>query len=329
MSLFNMNQPTQQSSGQLSQASNVTGGPVFRASARIHEFVERYNKSAGQDMLNADQIVNKLKESGVINDETSAALNPEELVNIIGVTKPVAMALCRAMQDDPKRSHAPSRPSRLRAESMTIRQLLEGYDPNDFGAPIVRELQERLATVPNSSSRQPPVIVFNQDGTLDVDTSEQLINWYILGEPLVDYVHTSTGVKRTHVVGELPQQIVGIHPITRENLLSSGQGIDGFNWAHCSLACRQMLYLAVEAGELTRDTDRLHLMTIYQMASNEESGLGLLQNAFPRAAVKFLELEQTGGLPSLKRIRTRSSSSDQTDPASLARDGIYGHRGTR
>ena len=329
MSLFNMNQPTQQSSGQLSQASNVTGGPVFRASARIHEFVERYNKSAGQDMLNADQIVNKLKESGVINDETTAALNPEELVNIIGVTKPVAVALCRAMQDDPKRSHAPSRPSRLRAESMTIRQLLESYDPTDYGAPIIRELQDRLETAPNRSSSKPSVIVFNENGTVDIESSERLISEYMLGDPLAEYVTTSTGAKRTHLVGELPQQIVGIHPITRENLRSSGQGSDGFNWALCSLACKQMLYLAVETDELASDTDRIRLLTIYQMASAGESGLGLLQNAFPRAAVKFLQLEQTGDLPSLKRIRTRSSSSDQTDPASLAREGTQVRKGTR
>jgi hypothetical protein len=328
MSLFNINQPNQQT-GQLNQALNVSGGSEFRAQGRIYEFVERFNKGAGQNKLNADEIIGKLKEAGMINDETSSALTAEDLETITSVPKLVARALCKAIQDDPKRSHSITRPSKLRAETMTVRQLLESYDPTDYGAPIVRELQDRLGTAPNSSSRKPSVIVFNESGTVDIESSERLIREYMFGDPLAEYVTTSTGAKRTHLVGELPQQIVGIHPITRENLRSSGQGSDGFNWAICSLACKQMLYLAVETDELASDTDRIRLLTIYQMASNEESGLGLLQNAFPIAAVKFLELEQTGDLPSLKRIRTRSASSDQTDPASLAREGTQVRRGTR
>jgi hypothetical protein len=326
MSHFNVNQTLPDNGNSLTGALNVS---QCSAQSRIREFVARYNeaahtqpkKAAQVTALDADQIINQLAGLGAITNETLAALSVADLESACGVPKAVAAALCNAIRLGTKQADPISRPRKKQVQSMSLTQLLENYNPKDFGAPLTRELQRRLASNPNSSSDSPAVIVFQDDGRVDVATSEKLIQEYMLGDETPTYCSTASGLKPTYAVGELPQHIIEIHPITGERLRSSGEGKDGFNWLKCSLECRQMLHLAVQSGELAEDIDRVTLVQIYRMAADEQAGLGLLQQAFPEAAMQFMEDKMVGGLPPLRRrdSRTSSKNEDATDGIALAR----------
>ncbi len=293
-----------------------------RAYEKIRLFVDRYNRSTEREKVDSDNIIQKLKSGGVVNDEIISALTASDLAKLTELPEVVAKAMHTAIYDNTQQPAARTRPTQLRAQTMPLRQLLAEYDPFDFGSSVTRELKARLETAPHGVS-EPRVIVFERDRIVDVVISESLISEYMQGDGVREYVNTSTGSRKTYAVGELPEQIVGVHPITGDDLRLSGEGLDGLNWGSCSLACQQMLNLAVLTGELDQNLNRRDLTYYHRIASDVQGGLAQLQNEFPQAATEFLRRVAVDDLPRLRRFRGAGSQSDHTDPAHLARGGEH------
>jgi hypothetical protein len=316
MSSFNLNPLNIQQEPSKMQAEAATQ----KFAQKVINFCERFNSTPGVKQLQAGEIIAKLQEADVVNDEIFKALQAEDLIRIVGVSGPVARAMLQAFSDEERDASLRTRATAIRAQTMTLKQLLASYDPNDPLAPVTSELQRRLNSR-GQHPKNPKVIVFCADGAVDIKQSSLLIKDYIAGDGQVEYIRTTSGQHKTYRVGEVPEQIVGVHPITGAELKSSGVGKDdGLDWSMCSLECKQLLRIAVSIKELDPNSiTRRDLIDYHHAAQNSESGLAYLQNLFPKAAIEFENLKAVDDLPKLKRLRGARHEVDSTDPVELAR----------
>jgi hypothetical protein len=206
------------------------------------------------------------------------------------------------------------------AERLTLEGLLANYNPGELLSAVTIELQRRLESSKQNPSN-PKVIVFGANGSVDSETSLRLIEDYLLGDGHEEFVTTANGGKKTYRVGELPEQTVGVNPISGRDLKRSGvDKDDGLNWSQCDLQCRQLLALAVQTGELLpTSVDQRDRVFYHQTASNTTSGLATLISLFPRAAEEFYNRALVDDLPRLKRIKGSATKPDTTCPVEIIR----------
>jgi hypothetical protein len=287
---------------------------------KVSDFCERFNSAPGARHIIATDIISNLQAAGVVNDEIFRALRAEELANIAAVPVQVARAMLQAFSGEERDAILKTRATAIRAQTMTLMQLLAAYDPSDPLAPITSELQKRLEAS-GQQPKNPKVIVFGADGSVDTNQSALLISDYIQGDGQVEYIKTASGQHKTYRVGEVPEQIVGVHPITGAELKTSGIGKDDdLDWSKCSLECKQLLAIAVTIEELDKNSiTRRDLVEYHRAATNAETGLSYLQDLFPKAAIEFENLKRVEALPKLKTLRGSRREEDSTDPVELAR----------
>lgn len=256
--------------------------------------IASYNQSTDDKSrhLDPNEIIQKLKELGCISEDTLAEATWEDIQDC-GVPKILSRRLASVFRERPKEDPITD-PNQQKytgkVSLMTTRQLIELYDWEAPESPVAR----RLNTL--ADGKRFLVYVDNQK---DVETSLQLFN------ELRDYGEKDTKIINESVVpvlkvGERLNNVADEHPLFPGVALRPG-GLSNaeFEWGKIPLNKKQLLYLAVQSGEV-KNTQNGTSDEAYIYEHLERSTLSSLFRAYPKAAAVFANLESIDNLPKLK-----------------------------
>lgn len=178
-----------------------------------------------------------------------------------------------------------------KAAQMSIRELLEAYVPQEADSAV----SKRLASL----SRGEPFLVYSQDGELERQVSEVLLQEILNGFTGRTTFQLSSGdVFPTRRVGFCPPKLTDENPIYVGRSLR-GQDCDQLNrsWDGVPLAIRQLVRLIVQSSQSHLTLRDAHeLMDVAVGASAWER----LSTRYRDAAVAFHEQRATNSLPTLR-----------------------------
>jgi len=265
---------------------------------RLKALVDDFNAQS-EKKIDFDGVKTKLKESGAFDDSTLIMITEPDLVEC-GLPKLLArkaVTITAAKDADP---NAPSKPyvSEKKAVQLTVQQLVEAFDPRDPDSPV----SKRLADM----SKQQPCVVFSNetDATVAVQETVANVNSIRDGFPARDFINYKGTPTKCFKVGERPFDTADENPLfVGQPLLPPDQTctVTNRSWAKAPLKVRQLLRLACVTGELRNSTENAHnLLDILGDVDKPETLFERWSQRYPRAALKFKELEQQGTLPSLK-----------------------------
>lgn len=296
-------QQTHQATAHEVNLSQVSSTGIARGFELISTFADRFNQScADNQKLDPQELIQKLKTAGAVNDELLLQLSAKEIEETVGVPPVVARGILnelKTLSGTVTAERPETIPSRLRVQMFSLKQLVKDYDPNEVGGNVTAELKTRVM---NEIGRNPRVIVLKQDGSVDTEVSYKLLEEALQGDPDLEQAESNGRITYTFRIGERPDRVVDLHPLSGEPLRANGLDADGYNWLAVPLPARQLLHLAVESGEIQEDISPLQLEEIVQRASSE-SGVASLGRVLKKAAREFDRLSQIGGLPPLKDFR--------------------------
>ena len=269
---------------------------------KARTIIEAHNANCDDDKskVNADEFIKKLKAEGGTSDEAISSCSFEDLGGM-GLPKLLAKQVAQIFRGKDSGSRRPML-SATRVDSMSVKGLLEHYDP--------REPTNKVGTRLVKISKGKRCIVFTPDGKVDVEASEVLVNEVRDGFPERPNYTSGTGAPRKlYRVGERPGQYANENPCYPGRMLRPDGTCDQTNrsWNGVSTTVRQIIYLAItDTHELKIDqVNDAHGVLDLAVADGAE---GKLRHRYPQTSVLFDELQGKDDLPSLK-IPLRSSAS--------------------
>jgi hypothetical protein len=177
---------------------------------------------------------------------------------------------------------------------MSNRQLIEAYSPSS-GTDAV---SERL----NKLSKGKAFIVFNNDGSVDVDTSLKLLEELLAGYSERDFISVNNEVKSIYKVGEKIDNDGDQNPIYKNRLLRPDGTCDqtGRSYAGVPFNVKQLIKVIVDYGDSgnpAMDINAAHNLIDLAIAPD---AFNVLKTRYPKSALKFAKLEKENKLPSLR-----------------------------
>lgn len=174
---------------------------------------------------------------------------------------------------------------------MLNRQLIEAYSPSSASDAV----SERLSKLTNNKA----FIVFNNDGSVDIDTSLKLFEELLSGYSERDFISVNNEVKSIYKVGEKINNDGDENPIYIGRLLRPDGTCDqtGRSYAGVPLNVKQLISLIISNGDSAKDINSAHQIIDLAIAP---AAFGVLKTRYPKSALKFAKLEKENKLPSLK-----------------------------
>ncbi len=268
-----------------------------------HQLVEEFNSAAPDDSkLVWDDILKKLRGLGGISLHTLQNCTWEDLNQHCGVPLILARSmvkLFRAREEPQPASAGQLSDIKLkRVKDRSTNELFQHYTPQkDGNSAVADELNKR------AGGRR--CVVFNDDGSVNVDHSAMILRNLIGGGPESDITICESRPFKVYHIGVSPNQYVDINPFFPDLVLVN----DVCTRSNRSLAklvpeCRELIYIAVtQTHELElkpNSYEQIH--TILDFVDFEavkvdgSNSLARLQARFPRATVHLAGLLQKPNL---------------------------------
>ena len=204
------------------------------------------------------------------------------------------------------------RPSPLPAnpEAMTLRQLLDTYDPTEADNAVGQQLTKR--------TKGQPCLVFDKAGAVIGEASEALAKELREGfQPRQNIIYKGEPYK-TYKVGDSPNKLYAENPLYPGSALRSDGTCDRTErtWDGVPLATRQMVYLAVtKSGEIkVEKMDDAHAL-LDKLTGKPADAEKWVKGRYPKAFLLYQELKERGELPSLKLSAIQRPAADAPKPA--------------
>jgi hypothetical protein len=174
---------------------------------------------------------------------------------------------------------------------MSNRGLIEAYSPSSDTDAV----SERL----NKLSKGKAFIVFNNDGSVDVDTSLKLLEELLAGYSERDFISVNNEVKSIYKVGEKINNDGDENPIYVGRLLRPDGTCDqtGRSYAGVPLNVKQLISVIISNADSAKDINSAHNLIDLAIAPD---AFNVLKTRYPKSALKFAKLEKENKLPSLK-----------------------------
>lgn len=259
---------------------------------RVRKIIADHNgQVSAVDQLDAEKVIAGLKKVGGTSDFALKACSFEDL-QAIGLPKLMARQVARMFREEGDEGDKPEVVTQKRAAGMTPKQLLAAHDVRDADNAVGKRLAE--------FAKGKRCIVFGDDGAVDVESSAKLLLEIRDGESERD--HYGSPPRQTYRIGERPVELADENPLLRGRALRrDGSACDqtGRSWEGVPYEVRALLYLAVhETGEAqAASNDQRNDLIERAIAPN---ALEKLRGRYPRASVRFDELQRLGNLPNLK-----------------------------
>jgi hypothetical protein len=281
---------------------------------QVREIVESHNQNVDEsDKINFEDFMDKLRKMGGTNEAALRRASWEDIRDC-GIPKIMARQFSVIFREDNGDGGTKSIfVSDRKAQSMTIKELLNRYDPRDIKNAVGKRLKEL--------AEGKPCIVFHPNGTVNVDESDKLLKAIRDGYPVVETVLVEGRPTPVYKVGERTDNYAEENPLYPGRVLRPGGICDQTNrsWDGVSLTIRQLLYLSVtETGELEIESvDDAHDALDKAVASDAEKKI---RSRYTKASLMFDEQSKQGELPTL-RIKLGNSQKGKK-----ANDPFYAHK---
>lgn len=222
-------------------------------------------------------------------------------------------AIFRGKDDDTSKLVSNRPISSHKADRMTLQELVQYFDPEEFNGPVAKRLLD--------ISRGEPFIVFDNELTRAVNqkTTTQLLLELKSGYPKGrESITVDNSIKKVFKIGELPDFYVDENPLYVGRPLRPDGTCDQLNrsWEGVTLEIRQLIRLALKVGELSIDgtsgRERAHDILDMALAGDTVK----LRQRYTKAAVAFDEAARNGNLPMLK-VALQFSSEEDAGPVNL------------
>jgi hypothetical protein len=251
--------------------------------------------------IDAKQFTESVKSAGATTVDRLKNLSYEEILSYMpveGKIKPIHLAkdiakIFRGKEEVANTSQG--RPvSAKKADKMSLKELVENYDPEEAENPVGKRLKE--------ISRGLKFIVYSSGRTVDVDTTFRLLDEVKKGFPERDSIDINGEIMEVHPVGALPDNFVDENPLYRDRPLRPDGTCDQTNrsWNGVPTRVRQLIRVAMDIGDLKNlSIERVH--DIMDMVV-EGNAFEKFSKRYQDAAVEFKKLESMGKLPTLKLV---------------------------
>lgn len=276
------------------------------------ELVNKHNERLQNDdhKLKWEEILANLHAAGGTTDEALQAVTWEDLEDC-GLPKILARQIANTIFR--KKEEKQSKPKSLtvnRVSGMDFDELLQNYDPDGERNSAVTD---RL----RNESGGCKFIVFNDDGSVNVEVSVKLLRELKKGLGEVPHHNIGGVLQKTYCVGERPREYNDENPLLPGRVLRD-ECCQNTNrsWEGVPLKARQIIYLAcTRSGELTvRDNENIHNV-LDVVTADLEAAVEKVTSRYPKAALMYKELDELSNLPALK-LKPGQANGRRNDPFS-------------
>lgn len=268
--------------------------------------------------IDGEQFIACIKASGGTNEKRLSDLSHENILDCMpafnnnGVqVKPKLLAkeIAAAFREGKNavEERQEQRPvTAKKADKMTVRELVEAFDPEDASNAV----GQRLLVV----CRTEPFVVYHNGRIVDVESTLKLLLEIKSGHSGRKDLEVAGNIKKVYHLGELPENYADENPIYHGRPLRPDGTCDqiGRSWEGVPNDVRQLIYLCVELGELKPSKEKAN--DILDLVIGSRESLAKLRQRYRAAAVRFDELTGIGDLPKL-RIALGGSESNRPFPA--------------
>lgn len=265
---------------------------ISSASALIAE----HNETVGKDengnpnpgWIDIKEFITCLKASGGTSDERLKGCSYEDILSCLPKVKTpsgvdvfprvVAKEIAKIFRGNESVENRPI--SRRRIECMTLKELVEHFDPEEDTSFIARRLHE--------ISKEQAFIVFERGHTVDVETTIKLLLEIKQGHKGRSDIKVNDKIKRVYKIGQLPDNYAVENPLYLHRPLRPDGTCDqtGRSWEGVSLEIMQLVRLAITTNELQVSLETAHNILDMVMGENAEEKL---RNRYRKASILFDE----------------------------------------
>jgi len=158
-------------------------------------------------------------------------------------------------------------------------------------------------------SQNRPFLVFNQDGSVDVETSCRMLRETRRREMPVMY-QVSDSLKRLYRAGEFPG-VLDLRCPFHDVILTDGYCDESkMTWEGVDYECMQFARIAQEEGEAGQSKPDIRQF----IATARGEGLSGLSRDYPHVALIFQERKEADNLPNLKVRLSEPNQANSADP---------------
>jgi hypothetical protein len=247
--------------------------------------------------VDSDKFISCIKTAGGTSEERLRSFSYEEILQCLPDTdgvKPVAIAkdiakVFRGKDDKPENEKRPI--SSKKAERMTLKELVENFDPEETSNAVGKRLK--------AIAGREKFIVYNQGRLVDVETTFKILQEIKQGYEGRDDIEVDGDIKRVYALGEIPDQYADENPLWHGRPLRPDGTCDqmGRSWEGVDKRVRQFVRIAVDLDLFDVSIDKAH--DVLDMALKSDAWKEL-RKRYREAAVEFDELEKQNQLPHLQ-----------------------------
>jgi len=275
--------------------------------------IDNYNASPDKEIvIDFDEFFKKLKAAGGVTDEALKAVAWEDFDGKMLPKLPPYTARQIANVFRAAKSDKPNIITEKKALALSSAELLAHYASDRFNAdsPVGKRLVDL--------SKGQRFLVFKEDNSLNQEASLTCLTDLIDGhDPQEVYVGSDGIPYETYPVGYKPNNFASENPLLPGQALRGNDEACGKThrkWSAIPQKIRVLLRLALESRELVLDQiGRIHDTLDLLVGKTPEIMVSTVNQRFPKATLKYRELEAAGTLPTLK-INKNNQSSRKQDP---------------
>jgi hypothetical protein len=264
--------------------------------------VNSHNNAIGENkpgFVNPEQFIDCIKASGGTTEDRLKGFSYEDILNCLpsntnpaGVTiKPIYLAkdIAKVFRDKVEEEKRPV--GNKKADRMTLKELIENFDPEDFDNAVAKRLREIV--------KDNKFIVYSSGRTVDIETTSKLLTEIKNGFGGLDNIDVKGQTKKVYKLGELPNFLADENPLYPNRKLRPDGTCDqtGRSWEDVPLNVRQLIRVAIDIDELDVNIDLAN--NVIDMAIADDA-FNKLRKRYRNSAVRFDELAETDNLPKLK-----------------------------
>jgi len=288
--------------------------------AVARETIEQHNSNVTDDTnkVDFDKFVEQLRNMGGSSDESLKAVSWEDLQDC-GLPKIMARRMSYVFRQDSDDNGSTSSAyiSPKKVHSLSRKELVERYDPKDAKSPVGKKL--------NDLSDGKAFVVFNDNGTVNVEESVKLLEDIVNGLPEVETAFVYGRPFPVYKIGERLDAYAEENPLYPGRALRSEETCDqtGRSWAGIGTGIRQLLYIAItQTHELTVKTVA-DAGDVMDKVMSQDCNMNTLRSRYPKASKLLDELVNVNRLPNLKIKLGVSSNSKSNDPFGSSKPKIW------
>ena len=193
------------------------------------------------------------------------------------------------------------------AKALPVAELIEYYDPKESDNAVAKVLEEK--------SKGKQFIVFNDDGSVNIEASLMLLNEIREGHSPRDFYSINGIPRQVYVVGGRPDKLADINPLFPSEVLRPDGTCSqtGRSWQSAEKETKQIVFLArTYSKEIS--IDKLSNAHDIMDIAVSDNGLDRIRQRCPKAAIRLAELKAQDSEPSLRKPIGQATGSKSNDP---------------